>query len=126
MSSELSSRALIVDDEEDMRFLVRSTIEAPNNGLSVAGEAADGEEALERWREDTPDIIVLDQRMPGITGIEVASRILAENPGQRIILFSAFLTDDLVHEAGRIGISTLSKDRFGSIPELMWRLASGA
>src|ERR1051326_8243221 len=52
-------RTLIVDDEEDMRLLMRSTIEAANEGLTVAGEARNGFEAVEQWREAQPDILVL-------------------------------------------------------------------
>src|SRR5205823_10373712 len=57
-------RVLIVDDEEDMRALVRATIEVANAGLSVAGEAASGEAAVSTWREERPEVVVLDQRMP--------------------------------------------------------------
>ena len=86
-------RTLIVDDEEDMRLLLRATIEAANQGLSVAGEAGGGEEGLAQWREHRPDIVLLDQRMPDLTGLEVAERILAEAPDQTIVLFSAYLDD---------------------------------
>ena len=122
----VESRALIVDDEDDMRLLVRSTIEAANKGLSVAGEAANGHEALAAWREHHPDVIVLDHRMADLTGIEVADRIRAEQPDQQIILFSAFLTDDLVHQAEAMGLHCLAKDRMREIPEMMWRLAAGS
>ena len=117
------TRTLIVDDEEDMRFLVRAVIEAANNGLSVSGEAADGEEALERWREHRPEVVVLDQRMPGMSGLEVAERILAEHPEQRIILFSAYLDDETAAEASRLGVELcLTKSEYGRLPEALWRL----
>jgi YesN/AraC family two-component response regulator len=122
----LSSRALIVDDEDDMRFLVRATIEAANQGLSVAAEAANGHDAVQQWREHEPDVIVLDQRMPDLTGMEVASQILAEAPDQKIILFSAYLTEDLVREAEQAGMQCLPKHRMAQIPELMWRLTPNA
>ncbi|MCA1711492.1 MAG: response regulator [Actinobacteria bacterium] len=61
-------RALIVDDDADMRFLVRMTIEIANEGLSVAGEAATGDEALRSISSDRPGVVVLDYRMPGLTG----------------------------------------------------------
>ena len=69
-------RVLIVDDEDDMRALLRNLIEIANDGLSVAGEAADGHQAIHRWREAQPDVVVLDQRMPGVTGLETAFSIL--------------------------------------------------
>ena len=117
------TRALIVDDEEDMRFLVRAVIEAANHGLSVAGEAADGEQALARWREERPDVVVLDHRMPDMTGLEVARAILAENPGQSIILFSAYLDEETTAQAKRLGVAAcLAKTDYGRLPEAMWRL----
>jgi CheY-like chemotaxis protein len=116
-------RTLIVDDEEDMRVLVRATIEIANRGLAVMGEAASGAEAIERWRIDRPDVIVIDQRMPGLTGIEVCEQILAEQPDQRIVLFSAFLNDDLRREAAALGVrACLAKDDFQRLPETLWGL----
>src|SRR5687768_7332564 len=91
-------RALIVDDEEDIRFLIRLTIELANEGLAVSDEAATGEDAIARWHEDKPEVIVLDNRMPGMTGLEVAARILDEDPEQSIILYSAYLDDETVAE----------------------------
>ena len=120
-------RTLIVDDEEDMRLLVRAVIEAANHGLEVVGEAADGGSAIERWREDRPEVIVLDQRMPGMTGLEVAERILSEHPEQRIILFSSYLDPAMTEAAGRIGIGAcLAKSDFSLLPETLWRLAPSA
>ncbi len=121
------TRTLIVDDEEDMRLLVRAVIEAANNGLQVSGEAANGDQTIERWRADRPDVIVLDQRMPGMSGLEVAERILAEYPGQRIILFSAYLDDETTTEARRLGIEEcLAKSDYTRLPEALWRLAPPA
>lgn len=117
------TRTLIVDDEEDMRFLVRAVIEAANHGLTVSGEAEDGEQAIERWRAERPEVVVLDQRMPGMSGLEAAERILAEHPEQRIILFSAYLDDETAAEARRLGVELcLTKSEYGRLPEALWRL----
>ncbi len=100
---------LIVDDELDMRTLIRLVIELANDGLSVAGEAADGEEALAVWRSldppPVPDVMILDNRMPGLSGLDVARQVLGELPGQAVILFSAHLDDNIRAEAAEIGIS---------------------
>jgi CheY-like chemotaxis protein len=121
------TRALIVDDEEDKRFLVRAVIEAANHGLAVAGEAGNGPDALERWRSDRPEVVVLDQRMPGMTGLEVAAQILAEHPGQPIILFSAYLDEEMTRAAEALGIEMcLAKSDYTQIPEALWRLAPPA
>lgn len=95
---------LIVDDEADIRFLVRRIVEGAG-GLRVAGEAASGEEAVARWRELRPDVVVLDQRMPGISGLETARRILAEDPAQRIFLFTAYRDSDTAQSAAEIGVT---------------------
>jgi two-component system, chemotaxis family, chemotaxis protein CheY len=122
-----SNRALIVDDSEDMRFLLRVLIEAANQGLEVAGEASNGAEAIDQWRAHRPDVIVLDQRMPGATGLEVAACILSEQPDQSIILFSAHLDDATVAEAGQVGIrACLSKDHYDELPAALWRYGPAA
>lgn len=119
--------ALIVDDESDVRALIRLVVETANEGLSVIGEAADGDEALRRWRADQPVVVILDNRMPGMPGIEVAERMLAENADQRIILFSAFLDDDTVKAARRVGVRRcLDKTQIARLPGELWALAPSA
>jgi len=118
---------LIVDDEEDMRALLRSTIEIANEGLRVAGEAIDGDDAMAQWRETQPAIVVLDQRMPGATGLEVARQILAEHPEQTIILFSAYLDQDILDAAAGLGIKAcMSKREISRVPEALWKYAPGS
>jgi YesN/AraC family two-component response regulator len=102
-------RVLIVDDEDDMRALLSNMIDIANEGLSVAGEAHDGDEALRLWREDRPDVVLLDQRMPGLTGLETAERILQESPNQAIVLFTAFLDRELEQQATTIGVKACVK-----------------
>ncbi|MDX6199876.1 MAG: two-component system, response regulator YesN [Actinomycetota bacterium] len=120
-------RALIVDDDSDMRFLVRMTIEVANHGLSVAGEAASGADALDAVAQDRPGVVVLDNRMPGMTGLETARRILADHPEQSIILFSAYLDAQTKAEASAIGVrSCMDKTDVDRLPEALWQLAAGA
>jgi CheY-like chemotaxis protein len=115
------TKLLVADDEEDMRVLVRSIIDRANQGLRVEIEAADGLEAVERWRESRPDVVVLDQRMPGLTGLEAAEQILGEQPDQAIVLFSAFLTDAMRATAESLGIKAcVSKEKLFSLPETLW------
>lgn len=121
------NRALLVDDDDDMRFLLRVVIERANEGLQVAGEAMDGHQAIERWREVQPDVVVLDQRMPGATGLEVAERILDEHPDQSIILFSAYLDDTVITRATELGIrACISKDDYDRIPDALWQYGPAA
>jgi CheY-like chemotaxis protein len=118
-------RTLIVDDDEDVRYLVRTTIEIANRGLLVAGEAVDGLDALQAWRDTDPDCIVIDQRMPGKTGIEVCEEILSEHPEQRIVLFTAFLDDTMRRTAADLGVrACLGKHEVHRLPEILWGLAA--
>jgi two-component system response regulator YesN len=113
-------RVLIVDDDDDMRFLSASFIRLANDGLEIAGSAASGREALDLWRERSPDAVVIDHRMPERDGLDIASEILAENPDQPVILFSAYLDAATVARAEEIGVrSCLSKDRFRELPDLL-------
>ncbi len=120
---------LIVDDEMDMRMLVRVVIEMANNGLSIVGEAADGAEALEVWRRldgpPVPDVVILDNRMPELTGLEVAEQILSERPEQLIVLYSAFLDEDVRASASRLGITRcVSKEDLDRLPALIRELTA--
>jgi CheY-like chemotaxis protein len=106
---------LIVDDEADMRFLVRCVVEEAD--WLVAGEASSGEEAVDRWRELRPDVIVLDHRLPGLTGLEAAALILAEDNAQVIVLFSMVMDGALDRAAINLGVRRcLSKN---DLPHLM-------
>jgi DNA-binding NarL/FixJ family response regulator len=120
-------RALIVDDDNDMRLLVRLTIEAANHGLEVAGEAASGSEALVSIESERPGVVVLDNRMPGLSGLETAEQILRDHPEQPIILFSAYLDAETVTRARELGIRTcLAKTEVDRLPDALWQLAAGA
>ena len=120
---------LIVDDEMDMRMLVRVVIEIANDGLSIVGEAADGAEALRVWREldgpPVPDVVILDNRMPELTGLEVAEQILRERPGQLIVLYSAFLDEEVRTTAKRLGIARcVSKEELDRLPTVIRELTA--
>ncbi len=127
MAERAPTTILVVDDDVDMRVLVRTVIDMANHGLTVVGEAADGIEAVDAWRSldgpPEPDVIVLDNRMPGKTGIEVAEEILAERPDQLIVLYTAFLDDDVRAQATRAGVTAcLSKADLAELPKLIWTI----
>jgi CheY-like chemotaxis protein len=110
-SAMTETRVLVVDDEADMRDLLRTTIEIANNGLSVSGVAEDGDTAVAQWRQQRPEVVLLDQSMPKMSGLEAAQRILTECPDQKIILFTAYL-DDMT------GPRMFRDRRRGGIPEV--------
>ena len=91
-----------------------------HGGIYVAGEAADGEAAVTGVEQVAPDVVVLDQMMPGIDGLETARRILAVRPQQHIVLFTAFLDDTLRNAAGAVGVSAcMSKSQMKQLPALL-------
>lgn len=95
---------LVVDDQADLRLLMRTLITAENDGLRCDVEAASGEEALAFFDDGDVTVVVLDQMMPGMTGLETARALLARLPDLPIILFSAYLDEALRAEARSIGI----------------------
>ncbi|WP_375478517.1 response regulator [uncultured Jatrophihabitans sp.] len=127
--SDVSSPTiLVVDDDADMRFLARAVLE--DSDIVVAGEAASGPEAIEKLREleapPVPTVILLDNQMPGPSGLETAERILAVLPEQLIVLFSAFLAPDIVEQAKRIGITTcVSKNEAVNLSSIVLDVIGG-
>jgi CheY-like chemotaxis protein len=116
-------RVLIVDDEDDIRALLRIVLSDGSGQWDVVGEAADGDQAIELWRERRPDAVLLDQRMPGPSGLEVAETMLAEDADQVIVLFSAYLTDTMQARAEAIGVrACIAKEDVFSIPDVLRQL----
>jgi len=81
-------RIATVDDHRPFRDAARALVTAMPD-FELVGESADGEEALRLVRESDPDMVLLDVRMAGLDGIEVASRLSAEDPSRVIILVSS-------------------------------------
>jgi DNA-binding NarL/FixJ family response regulator len=120
-------RTLIVDDEDDLRLLVRLAMEQRNEGLVVAGEASAGDEALAQLDGTDPTVVVLDQMMPGMDGLETAARILERRPGQLIVLYSAFLDRRLEEQAVAVGITAcVRKGKAKDLADFVHRIAAGA
>jgi two-component system chemotaxis response regulator CheY len=116
---------LVVDDEPDMRLLAKTLLQ--RGGLDVIGEAADGTQAMERFLAldppPVPTVVVLDNRMPGLTGIEVAEQMLSRQPDQVIVLFSAHLDEATEEDARSKGIAAcVSKVHVGRLSKVIWSL----
>ena len=122
---------LIVDDDPDMRFLARSVLErgGMHSSICVSAEAADGPEALARLAEleppPVPTVILLDNQMPGPSGLEIAEQILATLPEQIIVLFSAYLNDEIEAQAARLGVAAcVSKSDALELPQIIERVVA--
>jgi two-component system invasion response regulator UvrY len=99
---------MLVDDHAVVRMGFRLLLEgAPD--MKVAAEADSGEEAVRAYPEVRPDVVVMDISMPGIGGLEAIDRILAREPGAKILVLSAH--EDVMHarrvlKAGAVGYLT--------------------
>jgi len=105
---DIASRLLIVDDSAAVREGLRALV-ATDRSLRTVGEASNGEEGLELARTLSPDIILLDNEMPGLNGIELLPAFRNELPGTRIVMFT--LSPAIGDEARALGASAVvSKD----------------
>lgn len=95
-------RIVIVDDHPLFRHGVR-TLFATTPDLEVVGEAANGEEAVKMAQTLAPDVMLMDIRMPGASGIEVTKEITSKMPGIHILILTMFEDDSSVFTAMRSG-----------------------
>jgi DNA-binding NarL/FixJ family response regulator len=126
--TEIPVTAFVIDDQDDIRFLISQQIKLSGDGVEVVAEAADGETALQMLRdmdEGVPTVVVLDWMMPGLNGVETAKAIRKARPGVRIILCSAFDGDAVQDQASDAGIDMfLPKEQISEIPALIKQLAA--
>jgi DNA-binding NarL/FixJ family response regulator len=91
-------RVLLVDDEELVRFGLRTVLESVG-GFVVVGEASDGAAGVKAARMLKPDVVLTDIRMPGMDGLEATRRILAMPDPPRVAVLTTFHVDEYVHAA---------------------------
>ena len=96
------TRILIADDHPTLREGLRAILDTQED-FHVAGEAADGEEAVNKAEALRPDVVLMDLEMPEMDGVEATRRIRERLPGTRVIAFTAFDTDDRIIGAVEAG-----------------------
>jgi DNA-binding NarL/FixJ family response regulator len=99
-------RVVLADDQALVRAGFRALLDAQDD-LQVVGEASDGEEALRLVTQLTPDVVLMDIRMPGMDGLEATRRIAADErlAEVRVVILTTFDLDEYVFEAVRAGAS---------------------
>lgn len=106
----MNERILIIDDETNIRTMMKLAL--AHSGYTVS-TASDGREGLELYKNgEDHDLVLLDQRMPGMPGIEVQKVVFSRNPQARLIVITAFGTIDLAVETIREGASDFLRKPF--------------
>ena len=95
---------LIADDQDLVREGLRMLLQA-EPGITVAGEAGTGSEAITATRKLDPDVVLMDVRMPGMDGIEAAAHLIRAGSRARILMLTTFDLDQYVYRAMRAGAS---------------------
>jgi DNA-binding NarL/FixJ family response regulator len=109
-------RLMVVDDDDGFRTMLRLWL--ADEDVRVVAEAADGEKAVELAAEASPDLIIMDLRMPRMGGLEAARRIKETLPDAQVIMLSAYSDTSLRYAAEDVGVySYLAK---GCSPEVLW------
>jgi DNA-binding NarL/FixJ family response regulator len=97
-------RVLIVDDDDLMRAGLRGVLSS-DDAIEVVGEASDGRDAVYRTRLLSPDIVLMDVRMPDLDGISATRELLGAFPGVRVVILTTFEEDDYIFGALNAGAS---------------------
>ncbi len=97
----MSKRVLIVDDAAFMRMMIKDIL--TKNGFEVVGEAPDGNQAVEKYKELQPDIVTLDITMPEKDGITALKEIKSYDPNATVIMCSAMGQQAMVIDAIQAG-----------------------
>lgn len=97
-------RVGLVDDQAMVRVGLKMILESEAD-IEVCGEAADGSEALAMARASSPDVVLMDIRMPGVDGLTATRELTSQYPGVSVVILTTFDDDEYVYEALRAGAS---------------------
>ncbi|KKK37974.1 chemotaxis protein CheY [Mesobacillus campisalis] len=99
----MKEKILIVDDQFGIRILLNEVLQ--KEGYQTY-QAANGVQALEIVNQDTPDLVLLDMKIPGMDGIEILKRMKVIEPNIRVIIMTAYGELDMIQEAMNLGALT--------------------
>ncbi len=97
----MANRILIVDDAAFMRMMIKDIL--TKNDYEVVGEAENGLKAIEKYKELTPDLVLMDITMPELDGIQAVKQIKAHDPAAKVIMCSAMGQQAMVIESIQAG-----------------------
>ena len=97
----MDKKILLVDDAAFMRMMIKDTL--TKNGYTHTYEAADGEQAIEQYKAEKPDLVIMDITMPNKTGIEALKEIKQFDSAAKIVMCSAMGQESMVVEAIKLG-----------------------
>jgi DNA-binding NarL/FixJ family response regulator len=100
----LTITVVVVDDQALVRAGFRSLLDSEAD-IAVVGEASSGEEAIQVVRQQRPNVVLMDVRMPGIGGLEATKQILSEQGETRVLILTTFDLDEYVYEGLQAGAS---------------------
>jgi DNA-binding NarL/FixJ family response regulator len=95
-------RVLVVEDHNVVRQGLVALLNLVD-GIEVAGEAADGAEAVEQYRKHHPDVTLIDLRLPKLSGVEVIQQIRAKTPLARFVVLTTYDGDEDIYRALKVG-----------------------
>ncbi|HEO8419003.1 response regulator [Niallia sp. FSL W8-0635] len=97
----MAQKILIVDDAAFMRMMIKDILS--KNGYEIVGEAADGMQAIEKFKETQPDLVTMDITMPEMDGITALKEIKKMSPNAKVIMCSAMGQQAMVIDAIQAG-----------------------
>ncbi|MEE3468133.1 MAG: response regulator transcription factor [Eubacterium sp.] len=112
-------KIVVIDDDKLVALSLKTILES-SDGIEVVAMGSSGEEAIRLYREHQPDVMLMDIRMEGMTGLEAGTEILKEFPAARLLYLTTFSDDEYIIKALSMGAKgyILKQDYEGIAPAL--------
>jgi two-component system chemotaxis response regulator CheY len=95
------ARVMIADDSDAIRLVLRDILSIGNH--EIVAEAINGEDAVEKFSQTTPDVLLLDLAMPKKDGLTVLKEVVAKHPQAKVILITASDNQNVINECLKVG-----------------------